>query len=364
MVNRHNYRQAQAFLEYLTAIRQLRAGSVRRYWSYLKHLLIWADETPFSEVARIRPSFPDYLKTFTYRGDRGSLAQATLKKIVQAARRLFDWLKANYPREFRGLPSAWVAALQPPKARPPAPDHQFVPLQEVRQLCSMRFPKEDLAARRDQAAAAMLFLSGMRGGAFSSLSLACVDLPNRQIKQWPSLGVHTKNGISATTYLLEIPELLAVVKAWDQFVRERLPATAVWYTPTCHKWGAQQLYEGPPGAHRNIALAKRLCKLFSAAGLPYKSPHKFRHGHAVYGLQHAKTMADYKAVSMNLMHANLQVTDGIYAPLLNTEVKRRIAALNRPARRQPDDPLEQIIHQLSNPDLAKALLIIADRLAA
>ena len=43
-------------------------------------------------------------------------------------------------------------------------------------------------------------------------------------------------------------------------------------------------------------------KLFEFADLPYKSPHKFRHGHAVYALQHAKTMADYKAVSMNLMH--------------------------------------------------------------
>ncbi len=58
----------------------------------------------------------------------------------------------------------------------------------------------------------MMYLSGMRAGAFGSLSIACVDLPNRTIKQWPSLGVQTKNGKSATTYLLDMPELLVVVE--------------------------------------------------------------------------------------------------------------------------------------------------------
>jgi hypothetical protein len=67
--------------------------------------------------------------------------------------------------------------------------------------------------------------------------------------------------------------------------------------------------------------------LFTKAGLPYRSPHKFRHGHAVFALQHAKTMADYKAVSMNLMHNDIRMTDGIYAPLARDEVKERIADL-------------------------------------
>ncbi len=55
-------------------------------------------------------------------------------------------------------------------------------------------------------------------------------------------------------------------------------------------------------------------------GLPQKSPHQFRHGHAVYVLQHAKTVADYKAVSMNLMHVDIRVTDGICPPLAGHEV--------------------------------------------
>jgi hypothetical protein len=42
----------------------------------------------------------------------------------------------------------------------------------------------------------------MRAGAFSTLPISAVDLSSRTIKQWPALGVKTKNGKSATTYLL------------------------------------------------------------------------------------------------------------------------------------------------------------------
>jgi hypothetical protein len=39
-------------------------------------------------------------------------------------------------------------------------------------------------------------------------------------------------------------------------------------------------------------------------------------------------MADYKAVSMNLMHGDIRITDGIYAPLLGSEVQSRITNLS------------------------------------
>ena len=62
-------------------------------------------------------------------------------------------------------------------------------------------------------------------------------------------------------------------------------------------------------------------------GLSYHSAHKFRHGHAVYGIQHAKDVGDLKAVSMNLMHSNLSITDGVYGVLSTADVGKRIAGL-------------------------------------
>ncbi len=236
-------------------------------------------------------------------------------------------------------------------------DHDFVKLDEVRRLATLEINPSDLALRRDQAAAAMLFLSGMRGGAFASLTIECVNLADRTIKQWPSLGIKTKNRKSATTFLLDIPDLIAVVENWDAFVRTRLPMDAPWYPPVTSQWGEQVLSMNAPGENRNIALAKRMRKLFSMAGLPYRSPHKFRHGHAVFALQHANTMADYKAVSMNLMHADIRVTDGIYAPLARDEVKERIAGLTVETLSQKAMDGKDVLttHRLSDDELLIAL---------
>lgn len=210
---------------------------------------------------------------------------------------------------------------------PPVPEHHFVALDEVLQLTRVPVDEADLARRRDQAGAALLFLSGMRVSALGSLPVSAVDIATRTVKQWPGLGVRTKNSKTATTFLLNIPELLAVAERWDAFIRPQLPPTAMWLTPTDHHWGEQALSAQPGGAHRAIGIAKRLRLLYAAAGLPYQSPHKFRHGHAVWALQHAQTMADYKAVSMNLMHADIRITNSIYAPLQGSEVQQRIANL-------------------------------------
>jgi len=63
-------------------------------------------------------------------------------------------------------------------------------------------------------------------------------------------------------------------------------------------------------------------------GLTYHSPHKFRHGFAVYSLKKAQDMGDFKAISQNMMHSNLSVTDGIYGIFSEEEVKNRITGLN------------------------------------
>jgi integrase len=61
--------------------------------------------------------------------------------------------------------------------------------------------------------------------------------------------------------------------------------------------------------------------------LPYHSPHKFRHGHAVYALKKAKDISTLKAVYQNLMHANLSVTDGVYGILSDNDVRGQISSI-------------------------------------
>jgi integrase len=164
--------------------------------------------------------------------------------------------------------------------------------------------------------------------------------------------------------LLDIPELLAVVEQWDHQARAQLPPEAMWYTPIIVRWDAVTLSPARAGAGRLVAIGKRLRRLFALAGLQPKSPHKFRHGHAVCALQHAQTMADYKAVSMNLMHEDVQITDSIYAPLLGSEVRDRISRLAAGAGGSPIHEIElvQYVRGLSEGQMSKALHILADEL--
>lgn len=366
MICRPNYFLAKEFVEYLSEVMQLNPNSVGRYWSHLKHLLAWADALPFSQAASIRPTFTAYLAAKAKdKPESDGLAGLSLKKILQTAKRFFKWCKAMYPHQYRSLPPAWIDALRLPRESRPVEEHRFVKLDQVLQLIGIPIADKDLATWRDQAAAAMLFLSGARATAFTTLTLACVDLPNRTIKQWADLGVKTKNSKSATTFLLEIPELLHFVERWDGYIRSRLPPETAWYAPILQNWGDQRLSVEPPGNNRNVALGRRLRKLFALAQIPSLSPHAFRHGHAVYALQHCRTMADYKAVSMNLMHDSIAITDGIYAPLALDEVRQRVGTLAgtevSSSQLLSEDPT--IAQGMTNDQLAVALTVAAKRLS-
>ena len=109
-----------------------------------------------------------------------------------------------------------------------------------------------------------------------------------------------------------------------------------------------------PGMNRDRRSPSACVILFQVVGLPHEVTAQFRHGHAVYALQHAKTMADYKAVSMNLMHEDIRVTDGIYAPLAGHEVQDRIASLTNSSKSV--SPV--------NPELADSLKCLIQRTTA
>ncbi|HEX9090995.1 MAG TPA: site-specific integrase [Anaerolineales bacterium] len=364
MVHRYNYMLVRRYLQDLGEVYQLSSSSLSRYRFYLRHLLLWAGDTPFQQAAKIRPTFPSYVSNLPGRHGEAQLASVTQKKITEAGKRFFIWVKQNHPKDFSSMSSAWLESLRPPRVRDVSDEHEYVSLEEVLRLIAVPHEEDDLALLRDKAATAMLFLSGARASAFTTLPISAVDLLGRTLHQWPELGVATKNGKRATTFLLPIPELLAAAQTWDDKVRLNLPSTAPWYAPICTHWGSQSLDESDPGKNRHQALDKRLRKLFNIAGLTYKSAHKFRHGHAVYGLLKAQTMADYKAISMNLMHNDIKITDSIYAPILSEEVKERIAGLTASPPSVPETELDGVLDRLSNTDLSKVLRIVASRLSA
>lgn len=365
LIHRTNYVLVNEFLLFLREVKQVSPASAERYRFYLRHLLLWAMDILLSKAHTIRPTFPAYVAALTSpRG--GPLAAETQKKIIEMARQFFEWARLNHTSEFRVISAAWIELLRPARQKQALSpeEHVFVTVEEAICLATLPGEEGDLAHWRDRAAAARLFLTGERANALVTSPIEAINFEENWLRQWPELGVKTKNGKKATTFLLPVPELLDVARSWDQFVRANLPENALWYAPIESRWGEQTLSSQQPGENRNHALDRRLRRLLTQAGLPYKSAHKFRHGHAVYGLMHARTMPDYKAVSMNLMHHDLRITDSIYAPMLGNDVQKRIANLASQPVNQPDDDLRSMVNRLSNADLAKVMMIVAERLAA
>ncbi|HEY4689650.1 MAG TPA: site-specific integrase [Anaerolineae bacterium] len=331
MIERDNYLLVKEYLAYQAEVLLRDPETVNRKRLWLRHILRWADNKPFHEAPGVRPVFPRYLATAQRAESSGkALTAVGVERGCQEARAFFEWIGRTYPRQHRAITPTWISTLQPP-AMPTEPprEHQAVTLEAVRRLMVVRSEPGDLMTMRDKAAAAFLFLSGARASAFCTLTLECVNIAGRTIKQYPTLGVRTKNRKAAVTRLLEIPDLLDVVAEWDAFVREQLPATAPWYPVIDISLGEQLLTADKPGRFRTNGLGKNIRALFEKAGLPPMSPHKFRHGHAVYGLKAAREISDLKAVSMNLMHSSIGITDSIYAVLSENDMQERIARLGQ-----------------------------------
>ncbi len=367
MINRENFQYSQEFLQFQLHSKLLASASVERYRFYLRHWLLWLDEIPIGKAPKKLPLFPRYLAIPEERDQKAkALSSTTSKKIIQVVKLFLEWLRIYHPEVLGEISREWIDSLRHIPIPPKNHQRQYISLEETITLATFPPSDNDLALHRDKAAAALLFLSGMRVGAFATLPIEAVDLSSRRIRQWVELGVRTKGQKSATTILLDIPELLSVAQSWDTIIREQLPPTAMWYTPIISCWGEQNLSADKPGKNRIVAVGRRMRLLFRRAGLPYKSPHKFRHGHAVYCIQRAKDMGDMKAISMNLMHVNTQTTDGIYGPFMESEIQYRISNLNRPQASWVGFSPESMHFPkgISDEDLAQMFRALSDRLSS
>lgn len=326
MINRANWKACQDYLLHREEVDQLSKGSLRLEEGRLRHLLEWAENQPFEKSPSIRPTLPAYMLSARLDGQEGQLSPVYVGKVIRTAYNFFRWL-VKHRKGYGAITQAWLDTLKAPRMTLEFEEHEAVTLEEIRAIAQA--PARTLRDKRARASAVFMFLSGIRIGAFVTLPLRAVDLENRTIRQWPKLGVRTKFKKHATTYLLNIPDLLEVVKEWDREIRAVLPDNSFWFAPISPDTGELDPTITSVGGSRHSRARRDLEEWLKKVGLPYHSPHKFRHGHAVYALKNAKDITALKAVSQNLMHANLSVTDGIYGILSGTDVKTEIAELGK-----------------------------------
>lgn len=331
MIHRQNWLDTRHYLAYLEDARQVDPVTIKRARIHLRHLLEWADSRLFTQANTFgRPTFPVYLLSARADGRKTGLSPASIIRCLGITRAFFAYCRVEWPGRYRAIAPSWINLLQPPRnARADSiPQvHNFWTLADVLKIARVSAETLTMREQRGQAAVALLYLSGMRADALASLPISCVDLDAGKIQQLPHLGVRTKGRKAAVTYLLDIPELMEVVRRWDQRVRS-FDARALWYatiaqdclgvTETLHA------FEGRSNAiQRDVRL---ICK---CADVLYKSPHKLRHGHVVYALKLARNMGELKAISQNVMHASVTITDQVYGGLDDDDVRSTIARLGQ-----------------------------------
>jgi hypothetical protein len=98
------------------------------------------------------------------------------------------------------------------------------------------------------------------------------------------------------------------------------------------------------GIHRDVRARKDLALRLARVGLPYHSPHKLGRATLFMLSCRQKDIAALKAISQNLMHLNLSITDGIYAILSDLDVKNQIQLLGK----NQDENILQKLRELLN----------------
>jgi integrase len=326
MINKNNWLSVEKYLEYRLRVDQLCDGSYRKEDVYSRYILVWAGDKPFLKAPNFRPTLPEFLKTARLDGKNTRLSPEYVKKILATARRFFSWLVDNQ-QGYKSLRYSWIATIKAKRLSAIPKQNYAVTLVEIYKIAYATV--NNLMEERIRAAVVFLFLSGMRIGAFVSLPLLAVDISARKVMQYPNLGVRTKNSKYAITYLLDIPELLKIVQDWDNKVRSILPPEGFWFAPFSPDTGEIDITALEIGEHRQTLAGKNFRSWMVKIGLPYHSFHKFRHGHIQYGLAHSTSHADYKAVSLNVMHSSIQITDQFYSNIPDSEIQARISALSK-----------------------------------
>lgn len=321
MIFRENYRLVRAHMAYRRKVIQNDEGTIATYWQSLKHLLQWADAKSFQNAQKIMPAFPEYLLSARNDGKEKNLSPKYMGKALSHARAFFEWLRL-YERGYNTITEAWIKTLQVRRSagtQSRLHERSYWKLEDIQKIIALQ--PSCLRHRRDIAALAFLFLSGARIGAFVTLPDNCIDIELRRVMQLPERGVQTKNSKAAITSLLPLSDLLEVVLAWDKYIRSQAGNGYNWYAPLDHFGETVKagLLDGKYTG-RTEAFKKGLMELCELANVPYKSPHKIRHGFGVYGVKNAKDIGQMKAISQNLMHANMGITDGIYGRLAEDDL--------------------------------------------
>ena len=342
MINRENYLLVREFLEYREKVKQREKLTVNTYWHSMKHFLQWLDGRYVTEAERVKPSFPEYIlharnkhHPSQNKKDLAPLSASKLEKIIAHTRIFFEWLRTSKGIKVNPAYLETLEIRKSARAQSKLTKREYWHLADIEKIAALK--PQSIIEKRDIAAACFMFLSGARLGAFVTLPFAAVDIEKRKVIQSPEFGVRTKNSKAAVTFLLPIESLMKPVAEWHDYLSKHGGRDLLWYPAfkgdysNGDNWTREFVKGGIEKSHtgRFTSFKDGLKILCKRAGVTYLSPHKLRHGHGVYGVKNARDISELKAISQNLMHANIGITDGIYGKLADDDLSEIISKFGK-----------------------------------
>jgi integrase len=304
-------------------VQQCCVTSLSRKWAYLRHFLEYASGTNFYDLEKIDETFPNYLESARNDNKPKRLSPVTIRRNLLEIKDFYKWAMLYKPKKYKKVTSVWLDTFKISKARmnrAGLPDIEYFSQEETQKLCALN--SASLIDQRDRATVALLYVSAMRISAITSLRINAMDIDSMTIFQRPSDGVHTKNGKEMRTVLLPIKDLISLIREWKTIIENSVGHNGLWYAvlSTDGLRFADQTMVGSVES-RNKSLRDGVKRLCYRAGLPYRSPHKFRRGHGVYAVKHSRNLEQFQAYSKNMGHDDPGTTFKYYSQLSHNDIK-------------------------------------------
>jgi integrase/recombinase XerD len=327
----------------------------RQYSDFLKH----ADGKAEQTIRQVEKAIQRYeaftaqadFVTFNQQRAKGfkeelagqNLAKATILSTVTSLKRFFGWLavqpgyksKINLSDiEFLSLSDKDIRAAK-------APADRAIPTLEQVLRVVQTMPAATATEKRNRALVAFIALTGTRDGAAVTLRLKHFDPARNLIIQNPK-EVKTKFSKRISAFLLPVDDSLKTIFLdWVQYLKTDLlfgnddplfPKTKMALDENdCFKAdGLSRQFWANATPVRDIFKAA-----FQAAGLPYYSPHTFRHMIVSEMYRRQLSIAEFKAWSQSLGHESALTTLTSYGTLSLQEQGRLIAGSAQNIQQQP-----------------------------
>jgi integrase len=293
------------------------------------------------------------------RNERGALlSKVTVTKTLKALGEFFGWLseQPGYKSRISSTDAEYFTPSRHAQEVARSKRTQFVPTIEQVHMVIAAMPNATVIQRRNRTLIAFMLLACPRNAAAASLKLRHLDLGARTLFQDGS-EVQTKFRKSITTGFYPVGgKANAIVRDWveelvtkygfgpDEPIFPRTKNERSKETGLFKPVGIDRAPWRSGGSLRDVFRAA-----FEGAGLPYASPHSFRHTLARYAIKLDLSAIELAAWSRNLGHADVMTTLQSYTKMSDTEQVEIISAITRPEdRAKSDQKLNEIIRIIQN----------------